>query len=331
MRQYAHALARLARSLGLGAGLALACMPAAHADDAYPSKPINIVVPYAPGGALDTVTRVVAIKMGQALKQSIIVDNKPGAATNIGMDYVARQPADGYTLLTASPSLTVNGALFSKLPFDPSKAFAPIGEIGYAPQVIVVPANSPYKTLGDLIEDARKHPDRLTFGTPGIGSSGHLAVALLESEGKFRATHVPYKGGEPAMNDLLGGRLSFMAINPLEAIGHLKAGKLRALVVLSDKPMALLPGVPSAVQAGLPGAKVSVWWGFIGPAGMSKPVVDKLNAALQFALKDPAVQTRLANLGAILTPGTPEDLGKFIAAETAKWSKVIKAAGISAN
>ncbi|HEX7748739.1 MAG TPA: tripartite tricarboxylate transporter substrate binding protein [Bordetella sp.] len=331
MRQYAHTLARLARTLGIGTGLALTCVLAAHATGTYPEKPINIVVPYAPGGALDTVTRVVAVKMGEVLKQSIIVDNRPGAATNIGMDYVARQPADGYTILTASPSLTVNGALFSKLPFNPSKAFAPIGEIGYAPQVIVVPANSPYKTLEDLIGDAKKHPDKLSFGTPGIGSSGHLAVALLESEGKFQATHIPYKGGEPAMNDLLGGRLSFMAINPLEALAHLKAGTLRALVVLSDKPMALLPGVPDVVQAGLPGAQVSVWWGFVGPAGMPKPVIDKLNAALQAALKDPAVQTRLANLGAILAPGTADDLGKFIAAQTAKWGEVIKTAGIQAN
>ena len=195
----------------------------------------------------------------------------------------------------------------------------------------MVPANSPYKTLEDLIGDAKKHPDKLSFGTPGIGSSGHLAVALLESEGKFQATHIPYKGGEPAMNDLLGGRLSFMAINPLEALAHLKAGTLRALVVLSDKPMALLPGVPDVVQAGLPGAQVSVWWGFVGPAGMPKPVIDKLNAALQAALKDPAVQTRLANLGAILAPGTADDLGKFIAAQTAKWGEVIKTAGIQAN
>lgn len=331
MRQYAHALARLARMLGIGTGLALASVFAAHAADVFPSKPINIIVPYAPGGALDTVTRVVAARMSEALKQSIIVDNRPGAATNIAMAYVARQPADGYTLLTASPSLTVNGALFSHLTFDPSKDFTPIGEIGYAPQVIVVPANSPYKTLNDLIEDARKHPDRLSFGTPGIGSSGHLAVALLESEGKFQATHIPYKGGEPAMNDLLGGRLAFMAINPLEAIGHLKAGTLRALVVLSDKPMALLPGVPDVVQAGLPGAQVSVWWGFVGPAGIPKPVVDKLNGALQDALKDPSVQSRLTNLGAILKPGSADDLGKFIAAETAKWGKVIKAADIKAN
>ena len=331
MRQYAHALAKLARNAAIGAGLALASSMAAHAADAFPDKPIHIVVPYAPGGALDIVTRLVSVKMGDVLHESIIVDNKPGAATNIGMDYVARQPADGYTLLTASPSLTVNGALFSHLTFDPAKAFTPVGEIGYAPQVIVVPENSPYKTLKDLIDDAKANPGKLSFGTPGIGSSGHLATALLESEGKFQATHIPYKGGAPAITDLLGGRLAFMTINPLEVMPHLKAGKLRALVVMDAKPAPLLPGVPTIVQAGLPGAQVAVWWGFIGPAGMPKPVVDKLNGALQAALADPTIQARLAELGAVLAPGTPDDLGKFIQAETVKWTKVINDAGIKAD
>ncbi|HEY0295624.1 MAG TPA: tripartite tricarboxylate transporter substrate binding protein [Bordetella sp.] len=326
-----HTLFRMARSSLLGAGLALVAALPAHADDAYPNKPIHIVVPYTPGGAVDIVTRLVTPKMGEILKQSIIVDNRPGAATNIGMDYVTRQPADGYTLLTASPSLSSNGALFTNLHFDPAKAFAPVGEIGYAPLVVVVPAASPYKTLKDLMDDGRAHPEKLSFGTAGNGSSGHLAGELLKAEGKFNATHIPYKGGSPAITDLLGGRLAFMPINPLEVISHLKSGSLRALAVLDAKPAALLPDVPTAAQQGVPGAQAAVWWGLEGPAGMPQAVVDKLNAALQAALADPMVQSRMADLGATLTPGSAADFGTFVANETVKWTKVIKAADIKAD
>lgn len=325
-----QAVIRMARTLAVGAGLALAALPAGAAG-AYPDKPIHVIVPYAPGGAVDIVTRLVTQKMAETLDANIIVENKPGAATNIGMDYVARQPADGYTLLTVSPSLACNGALFSNLAYDPAKAFAPVGSIGYAPLVIVVPESAPYKTLGDLIADGRAHPDKLTFGTAGNGSSGHLAGELLKTEGHFQATHVPYKGGAPAITDLLGERLSFMPINPLEVIAHLKSGKLRALAVLDDKPAALLPGVPTVAQQGVPGALASVWWGLVGPAGLPKPVVDKLNSALRSALADPNVQARMAGLGATLTPGSPADFGGFIAAETTKWTKVIKTVGIKAE
>ncbi|OZI34503.1 LacI family transcriptional regulator [Bordetella genomosp. 10] len=327
-----HALARILRGLGLATALVAAGAPAlGHAEDAYPSKPIRVVVPYAPGGAVDIVTRLVTQKMGETLKQSIVVDNRPGGATNIGMDLVARAPADGYTVLTSSPSLASNASLFAKLPFDPSKDLAPVGAIGYAPLVVVVAADSPFKTLKEMIDYAKANPTKLTFGTAGNGSSGHLASELLKAAGQFNALHVPYKGGAPAITDLLGGRISFMAINPLEVIAHIKSGKMRALAVMDDKPASLLPDVPTVKSLGLENAEATVWWGLNVPKGTPAPVVEKLNTALNQALADATVKSRLAELGASATPGTAADFGKFVETETAKWSQVIKAAHIQAD
>lgn len=325
------ALSKFVRGFGLAAAVATAVMPGtSHAAD-FPSKPIKIVVPYAPGGAVDIVTRLVAQKMGETLKQSIIIDNRPGGATNIGMDIVARAPGDGYTLLTASNSLASNAALFSNLNFDPAKDLIPVGAIGYAPLVVVVPASSQFKTLQDMIAYGKANPDKLTYATAGNGSSGHLASELLKDEGKFNALHVPYKGGAPAITDMLGGRIDFMAINPVEAIPHIKAGKMRTLAVLDGKPSALLPGVPTIASLGLPNAAAAVWWGLCAPKGTPADVVAQLNDALQKALADSAVRERLSELGAVTTPGSAADFGKFVQEETVKWARVIKAGNIKAD
>ncbi|ARP86854.1 Bug family tripartite tricarboxylate transporter substrate binding protein [Bordetella genomosp. 9] len=326
------ALSKLIRGLGVAAALVATAAPGlAHAASDYPSKPIRIVVPYAPGGAVDIVTRLVAQKMGESLKQSIIVDNRPGGATNIGMDLVARAPADGYTLLTASNSLASNGALFTKLNFDPSKDLLPVGAIGYAPLVVVVSSSSQFKTLQNLIDYGKANPDKLTYASAGNGSSGHLASELLKDEGKFNALHVPYKGGAPAITDLLGGRIDFMSINPVEAIPHIKADKMRPLAVMDSKPAAMLPNVPTVSSLGLGGAAASVWWGFCAPKGTPDDVVAKLNEALNQALADENVKTRLSELGAVATPGSTADFTKFVQDETAKWSRVIKNANIKAD
>ncbi|CAM4286315.1 LacI family transcriptional regulator [Bordetella tumbae] len=314
---------------GLGLAAVLSSGPV-HAAD-FPDKPIRIVVPYAAGGGVDIVTRLVSEKMGAALGQTIIVDNRPGAATNIGMAAVAQADADGYTLLTASNTLASNAALFSNLTFDPAHDFAPVGSIGYAPLVVVVPEASPNKTLKDLIAYGKSHPGKLTYASAGSGSSGHLASELLKAEGGFDALHVPYKGGAPAITDLLGQRIDFMSINPLEVISHIQSGKLRPLAVLNAQPTALLPQVPTTATLGLPEAVATVWWGLIGPKGMPQPVVQQLNTALQKALQDPGVQKRLADLGATATPGSASAFGTFVADETAKWTKVIKQAGIKAD
>ncbi|AZS80206.1 tripartite tricarboxylate transporter substrate binding protein [Achromobacter spanius] len=322
-------LARFGVTLGLVAGLAAPL--GAYAADTYPDKPIRIVVPYAAGGGVDIVTRLITQKMSEELKQPVIVDNRPGAATNIGMEHVARAEPDGYTLLTASNTLASNAALFPKLNFNPAKDFAPIGAIGFAPLVVVVRSDASAKTLKDLVAQGRANPDKLTYGSAGNGSSGHLGSELLKSEGGFKALHIPYKGGSPAVTDLLGGRLSFMSINPLEVASHVKAGKLRALAVLNPHPAKLLPDVPTAASQGLSGADATVWWGLVGPAGMPEPVVNRLNKALQAALADPAFQQRMSEIGAEVTPGSAADFGRFVADESVKWTKVIRAAGISAD
>jgi tripartite-type tricarboxylate transporter receptor subunit TctC len=325
------ALSKIFRGLGLATALVAAAAPGVSQAADFPSKPIRIVVPYAPGGAVDIVTRLVAQKMGETLKQSIIIDNRPGGATNIGMDIVARASGDGYTLLTASNSLASNAALFTKLNFDPATDLIPVGAIGYAPLVVVVPSSSQFKTLQDLIAYGKANPDKLTYASAGNGSSGHLASELLKEEGKFNALHVPYKGGAPAITDLLGGRIDFMSINPVEAIPHIKAGKMTTLAVMDSKPSALLPGVPTVSSLGVPGAAASVWWGFCAPKGTPPEVVAQLNGALQKALADSTVQTRLSDLGAVTTPGSAADFGKFVQDETVKWSRVIKAANIQAD
>lgn len=329
MQVYSRQLGRLGAVLGLAA--AMVAPFGIRAADGFPDKPVRIVVPYAAGGGVDIVTRLITQKMSDELKQPVIVDNRPGAATNIGMEHVARSAPDGYTLLTASNTLASNAALFPKLSFDPAKDFAPIGAIGYAPLVVVVRSDASAKSLKDLVAEGRAQPDRLSYGSAGNGSSGHLGSELLKAEGGFKALHIPYKGGSPAVTDLLGGRLSFMSINPLEVVSHIKSDKLRALAVLNPHPSKLLPDVPTAAAQGLPGADATVWWGLVGPAGMPPAVVQRLNQALQAALADPAIKQRMGEMGAEITPGSAEDFGRFVAEETVKWGKVIRAAGISAD
>lgn len=316
---------------GLAIMLAALMMPTAGAQGNYPNKPIRIVVPYAPGGGVDIVTRLVGQKMGEHLKQVVIVDNRPGAGTNIGMSSVAKSDPDGYTLLTASNTLASNGALYKNMTFDPARDFASVGSIGYAPLVVVVPQASPFKSLQDLIAYGKANPDKLSYGSAGNGSSGHLASELLKDEGKFEALHVPYKGGAPAINDLLGERISFMSINPLEVISHIQAGRLRALAVMDKRGSSLLPSVPTVTALRLPGSTATVWWGLVGPKGMPPEIVAKLNGALRQALADPGVIKRMEELGAVTTPSNPAEFETFVANETSKWTKVIRAANIQAD
>ncbi|MBX3608843.1 MAG: tripartite tricarboxylate transporter substrate binding protein [Hydrogenophaga sp.] len=312
---------------------AAACLgvPLAAQAQAFPAKPITVVVPYAPGGGVDIVTRILTKELAPGLGQSFVVDNKPGASTNIGMGAVAKAAADGYTLLTASPSLTSNGALFRSLPFNPATDFTAIGKIGYAPLVVVVPTASPFKTLKELIEHGKSNPTALTYGSAGNGSSGHLASELLLQQTGMKAVHVPYKGGSPAITDLLGERISFMSINPLEVLAHIQAGKLRALATYGTKPVASLPDLPTTASLGWPNLDATVWWGFVGPKGMPAEVVERLNAELQKTLARKEVQDQLAARGAIVDAGTATQFEAFTRAETAKWAKVIKDAGIQAD
>ena len=308
-------------------GTALLAPFAAHAQP-YPNRLIRIVVPYAAGGAVDSVARTIGQPLSEALKQPVIVDNRPGASANIGMELVAKAAPDGYTLLMASNGIATNMALFPHLAFDGRRDFAPIAKIGYAPLMIVVPAASPAKSLKDLIAMASAEPGKLTYASAGNGSSGHLAGELLKSTAKIDVLHVPYKGGAPAITDLLGERITFMPINPVEVIAHIRAGRLRALAVASDKPFALLPSVPTVAETGFPGYEASVWWGLVAPAKTPPEIVRQLNAETNRALASPAIANKLAELGVVVAPGTPDQFTAFIKSQTQLWSGVIKSAGI---
>ena len=294
----------------------------------YPRKPIRIIVPYAAGGAVDIIARIVGQPLSEQLKQPVIVDNRPGASANIGMELAARAVPDGYVLLMASNGIATNMALFPTLTFNGLRDFVPIARIGFAPLVIVVPASSPVKSLKDLITAAKAEPGKLTYASAGNGSSGHLAGELLKSSAKIDILHVPYKGGAPAITDLLGERISFMPINPVEVIAHIRSGRLRALAVGSDKRVPLLPEVPTVAEAGLPGFEATVWWGLVAAAGTPPEIIATLNADTNKALGDPAIANKLAELGVVISTGTPDQFARFIQAQTELWSGVIKAAGI---
>jgi tripartite-type tricarboxylate transporter receptor subunit TctC len=306
---------------------AVSLSPVAIAQD-YPTKAIHMVVPFAAGGAVDVVARIVGQALSERVKQPVIVENKPGASSNIGMEAVAKAAPDGYTLLMASNGIAINNSLFPDLSFDGRRDFAPVARIGYAPLVFVVPANSPDKTLAALIADAKANPGKLTYGTAGNGTSGHLTGELFKSAAGVDVLHVPYKGGSPAITDLLGERISFMPINPIEVLANVKAGKLRALAVASDRRVAYLPDVPTTTEAGLPGFDATVWWGVVAPAKTPRAVVVRLNEEIDKVLRDPAVAKRLEEAGVVITPQTPEQFGAFIAAQADLWSRVIKSAGI---
>jgi tripartite-type tricarboxylate transporter receptor subunit TctC len=294
----------------------------------YPTRLIKVIVPYAAGGAVDIVARTIGQPLAEALKQPVIVDNRPGASANIGMETAAKAAPDGYVLLMASNGIATNMALFPNLAFDGRRDFAPIAKIGYAPLVIVVPVSSPVKSLKDLIAMAKTEPGKLTYASAGNGSSGHLAGELLKSTAKIDVLHVPYKGGAPAITDLLGERISFMPINPVEVMAHIRGGRLRALAVASDKRFPLLPDVPTVTEAGLSGYEASVWWGLVAPAKTPPEIVQQLNAEINKALANPANANKLSELGVVVTPGTPDQFAAFIKSQTELWSGVVKTAGI---
>jgi tripartite-type tricarboxylate transporter receptor subunit TctC len=313
----------------IGAALCTAWLPIAASAQSYPGKPIRIVVAFAVGGALDTVARVVGARVAEQMGNPVVVENKPGANGNIGMEYVAKSAPDGYTLLLAAPGLATNPALYKDLGYQ-TRDFVPVAKVAYAPQVLVVHPSSPAKSVQELLALGRTANANLSYGSAGNGASGHLASELLKGTAKIDALHVPYKGGAPALTDLMGGRLSFMLINPVEAVPHVRAQRIRALAVAADKRIALLPDVPTFAEAGVP-FEASVWWGFVMPAKTPREIVDRLSAEILKAVNDEAVRERLVSLGAVVDPQSGEQFGRFVNAEAEKWAGIVKSAGISAQ
>jgi tripartite-type tricarboxylate transporter receptor subunit TctC len=311
--------------------LSAVLIPSAALAQTYPAKSIRIIVPFAAGGAVDVVARAVGQRMSEQMASPVVIENKPGASANLGAELVAKAQPDGYTVLMGANGLATNMTLFRNLGFDTSKDFAPVARIGYAPLVLVVQASSPAKSLKDLIALAKAKPGNLNYGSAGNGQSGHLASELFKLTTKIDVVHVPYKGGSPALTDLMGGRLSFMIINPIEVVSNIKSGRLRALAVADPKRIAMLPDVPTFAEAGVPGYDASVWWGLVAPAKTPKDIVAKLSSEALKALEDEGVKEKLSNLGAVVDPAGPEQFGKFLKEEIDKWAHVIKTSGIHAD
>jgi tripartite-type tricarboxylate transporter receptor subunit TctC len=313
----------IAASLLLATGSAFA--------QAYPSKPITIVVPYAVGGTTDIVARLVGTQIGNALGQPLVVDNKAGGGGNIGWGAVARSAPDGYTLLTTEMSFTIAPALGTKQPFDPKKDFTHIITAAAAPHVLVVNPGVPAKTLQEFIAYAKANAGKLNYGSGGNGTNTHLGGELFKREAQVDLVHVPYKGAGAVLQDLMGGQVQALVTSLPTALPHIKSGKLRALVVTAEKRSSLLPDVPSAKEAGLPKFVMDFWVGLAAPAGTPQPVIHKLNKAVADALNSPEGKRRLAEQGLEPESNTPVQAAQFVAAEMQQWGAVVKAAGIKAD
>lgn len=299
----------------------------ALAQSDYPSKPVRIVVPFAAGGTTDITARVIADELTKAMKQSFVVDNKGGAGGNIGAAEVARAAPDGYTFLMGTPGTqAINQFLYPKMPYDTAKDFAPVSFVVRVPNVLVVNPSLGAKNLKELIAIAKAKPGSLSYGSPGNGTTGHLSTELFKSGASIFVTHIPYRGSGPMLVDLMGGQVQLAIDNLPSAMPHIKAGKLVALGVTSEKPSAQLPDVPPIASL-LPGYAAESWFVLMAPAGTPPAIVNKVSAEVDKILKKPEIIERFKGLGAEPVGGTPEQLGQFINAETRKWSQVVKSSG----
>lgn len=313
------------------AASALAAAPAFAQGNAFPDKPVKLVVGYAAGGATDVIARLVAVKLGEEMGQNFIVENRSGANSNVGAEVVARAPADGYTLYVFTIANTINASLYDKLGYDPQKDFEPVGLIAKVPNILVVNPKLPVKNVADYVRVAKEQRQGLTFASSGSGSSIHLSGEMFKMVSKGNMLHVPYRGSAPAVADLIGGQVDSMFDNAPSALPHAQSGRLRAVAVTSATRSPLMPDVPTIAESGFPGFDVQSWFGLAAPAGTPKAIVDRLNAELNKALHHPEVRKRFSDLAATPEAGTPEQFRGFIAAETQRWREVVKASGAKAN
>jgi tripartite-type tricarboxylate transporter receptor subunit TctC len=310
----------------LAAALALAsCAVAgnAHADAAYPNRPIKLVVAFAPGGGSDFIARLIAQKMGEKLGQPVIVENRPGAGGNLGAGIALKSPADGYTLLLAAASYTVNPALY-KLTFDPIKDITPIAQLARGPFVVAVNPKLPAKDLKELVALAKKEPGKLSYATAGTGSITHIATEYFLDVTGTDILHVPYKGTSPALTATIADQTQVVFGTVASTLPFAKSGQVRALAVTTPKRLAALPDVPTVAEAGFPAYVVTNWHGIIGPKGIPRDVVAKLNKAVNDSLQGPGMETGLSSDGLTPAGGTPEEFGKLLAEETARWGALVK-------
>ncbi len=318
----------------VGAGMAAGALPAAsfaQSSGVYPNKPIKFVVGFAPGGATDLIGRLMAKKMGDALGQPVIVENKGGASSNIGADAVAKSSPDGYTFYVNAITNAINASLFAKLPFDFEKDFEPVALFALVPNILVVHPSVKANTLQEFIALARANPGKLAYASSGNGTSIHLSGELFKIMAKVDLLHVPYKGSAPAVTDLLGGQVQCMFDNMPSSLPHVKSGKLRALAVTTRERSPSIPEVPTVEEAGLPGFDVSSWFGLMAPKGTPKEIVARMNLEANKALASAEIKKGFLDLGAVPAPMSAEAYGEFIHVEIKKWAEVVKVSGAKAD
>jgi Uncharacterized protein conserved in bacteria len=320
---------RLSCTLGAALMLSATAFTPTQAAE-YPNKPITLVVPFATGGTTSILARLLADQVARDLGQPIVVDNRPGAGGNIGMDLVARAKPDGYTLLMGPIGLAINPALYANMTFDPIKDLEPIGLYGGVPNVLVVRKTLPVKSLAELIEHAKKNPKTLNYASNGNGTSSHLAAEMLNSEAALEMTHIPYKGGGPAMQDLLGGQVDMLFDQAPAVLPQVQAGNVIALGISSMKRSDVAPDIP-AVSETIPGFDMTVWFGWLAPKGTPQPIVERINKAMNKALADPEFKAKLASMSVTPMPSTPKEFADFLRSETERWGKVVRQSGAAIN
>lgn len=319
-------VSRALLAAGIATG-ALALSPSLYAAEPWPTKPIRLVVPFPTGGSTDAIGRLLAADLSKQFGQTVIVENKGGANGNIGSDFVAKAPADGYTLLVSGVgSNAVNYSVYSKMPFA-DKDFAHVTLLATGPNVLAVHPDFPAKTVADLVALAKANPGKYSHASSGSGSSGHLAMEMLKQAANIQMTHVPYKGGGPAITDVIGGQVPMLFINQDNALPQVKAGKLRALAVTSLARNPVYPDTPTVAESGFPGFSAVSWFGVSAPAGTPKEIVAKLQEASVKALASPEIRERLQSQGFVVVGNTPDQFSAFVRDEIAKWGKAAKASG----
>ena len=314
------------RRLGLTVFLGALSL-SAHAQAPYPAKPIRLVVPFAPGGPVDTLGRAMSPRMAEALGQQIIVDNRAGAGSIIGTEIVTKAPADGYTLLLTSSSIAINPSIYKKMPFDATRDLAPISQLSTSSLIAVVHPSVPVHSIKALIALAKARKGELVYASSGTGSAPHLAVELFSSMTGVKMVHVPHKGAAPATMDLLAGHVALMFNNLISAVPNVRAGKLRALAVTGSERTPALPDLPTIAEAGVPGYEASTWYAMFVPAGTPQPVVERLNREVSAIVKSPEIRKQLSAVGIDPVGGTPDALAKYLRSELVKWGKVAKTSG----
>ena len=316
------------RLLKSAAALTFALATASGWAQGYPSKPVRVVVPFPAGGPVDQTARALGAKLSTTLGQSVIIDNKSGASGLLGADAVAKAPADGYTLLFSSAgALSIVPHIVPSMPYDPQKDLQAVTQALKVPTVLVVSANSKYKTFADLVSDAKANPDKVNYGSAGSGTTTHLEVELLKQEAKLGIVHIPYKGAAPGLTDLMGGQIDLMMLDVPVVLPFIKAGKLRALAVTSATRIPVLKDVPTTAELGFPKVEIYNWYGMLAPAGTSKEIVDKLHDVVGAALRSPELKEQFLQQGVEVVASKPDEFGPFIFEESARWGALAKAVG----